>query len=480
MEAIKTEPTVSRPTPTGGAIALALAPGLALLAIGTVLSVDNGGFATTVWYPAALIVLALAAVVLAAAPPRPSEAWLGVRGALIAFAGYTAWSYLSILWAEVPAKAWDGANRDLLYLLVFALVTLRPWSARAGRIALGVVVFVIAGVGIGELIATAVRSNPSSLFLDGRLAAPTGYSNATPALWLMGGLPGLWLACDKTLPALLRAAFAAVGTMLVELALLSQSRGSVLALFVGIVVLLSFAQRRWPALIALGTALAATAVSWSPLTAVHSATRAGLPAALHDARVAIVISTVVVFALAAVAALLDDRIGKRLGPDATRRGNRALLGLLAIGIVAGLISMGNPSTWVNDRWQDFKKNQPATGATRFNGSLGSQRYDVYRVGIDDFLDHPIQGLGVDSFGPSYLVRGHTTDQPHYAHSMVISLLAETGIVGTALFLAFLLLAGRAATRAIRSRRGVAAVGGLIGFAVFVGGALVDWLWQFPG
>ncbi len=46
---------------------------------------------------------------------------LGIRVALGCLAAFTALSYLSILWAGAPGDAWEGANRTLLYLLVFAL-----------------------------------------------------------------------------------------------------------------------------------------------------------------------------------------------------------------------------------------------------------------------------------------------------------------------------------------------------------------------
>ena len=54
--------------------------------------------------------------------------------ALGCLAAYTALSFLSILWAAVPGDAWEGANRTLLYLLVFALFAL--WRQRGASAAL--------------------------------------------------------------------------------------------------------------------------------------------------------------------------------------------------------------------------------------------------------------------------------------------------------------------------------------------------------
>src|SRR4051812_41743630 len=86
----------------------------------------GGGFDATSWYPAALFasgLLLIGLLSLRAAPPRP---------VLIAVAGLTAyalWCYLSIAWAGQQADAWDGANRALLYAVVFALFAL--WRLRA-------------------------------------------------------------------------------------------------------------------------------------------------------------------------------------------------------------------------------------------------------------------------------------------------------------------------------------------------------------
>ena len=57
-----------------------------------------------------------------------------MKVALGCLAAYTALSYLSILWAGVPGDAWEGANRTLLYLLVFALFAC--WRQRGASAAL--------------------------------------------------------------------------------------------------------------------------------------------------------------------------------------------------------------------------------------------------------------------------------------------------------------------------------------------------------
>src|SRR3954452_17153814 len=97
--------------------ALAVPPVLLLL-LAVILIISHGGYSATSWYPAALFVLALLAVLLGSGVAG-LHAWSGPAGiALAAYAAYVVWSYLTIAWADVPALAWDGANRSLLYGLV--------------------------------------------------------------------------------------------------------------------------------------------------------------------------------------------------------------------------------------------------------------------------------------------------------------------------------------------------------------------------
>ena len=100
----------------------ATVPALGALALMVVWATDQAGYPLTHWAPGGLIVLALLAIALLRVQPAAGARFpcpCGSRWA--ALAAYTALSFLSILWAGVPGDAWEGANRTLLYLLVFAL-----------------------------------------------------------------------------------------------------------------------------------------------------------------------------------------------------------------------------------------------------------------------------------------------------------------------------------------------------------------------
>ena len=74
--------------------------------------------------------------------------------ALAALAAFTVWSFLSITWADARGDAWDGANRTLLYLLVFALFAALPWTAAEASILLGAFALATAVAGAWAVGAT--------------------------------------------------------------------------------------------------------------------------------------------------------------------------------------------------------------------------------------------------------------------------------------------------------------------------------------
>lgn len=461
-------------------------PALAVLGIGVAVVLNNGGFPPTSWYPASLLVLALAVVVGLAAGRPPGGRWGPAIPVLLALAMFGAWSYLSITWAVIPANAWDGSNRTLLYLLILGLLTLRAWPIHGVRWALGVFVSVLCALSIGLLIAMAAKQSPESFFQARRLAWPTGYANAAANLWLLGVPPALWLSCDPRLQWWARGLALGAAGLLVEVSLLSQSRGGVLALIVSVIVLLVLVPRRWPVLASVVVVAGAAVLTSGSVLGMVDATRATFGSDLYDARMAIVLVALALVIVGAVLALLVDRAAGRMPRSVARRGNLLMLGLAAMAVAASLAAMGNPGQWFDDRWQDFKNSEEATvkgSGGRLTGSLGSHRYDTYRVGLNVFLDNPVKGVGNDGYGVPYLLHRKTDESPHYAHSLIVSTLAELGAVGALLLLSFvaaLMLVGRRALRrAGPGQRGPVAAA-LAGSAVYLVGSAVDWLWQFAG
>ena len=135
-EAPATVPSTANRLTTSLREAPATVPALAAMALFVIWATDQAGYPVTHWAPGGVIVLALLAVALATIGIRVREIPVSVRVALACLAAYTALSFLSILWAGVPGDAWEGANRTLLYLLVFALFACWRQNGRSAALLL--------------------------------------------------------------------------------------------------------------------------------------------------------------------------------------------------------------------------------------------------------------------------------------------------------------------------------------------------------
>jgi O-antigen ligase len=462
-------------------------PGLVVVAGGVVLAIFNGGFPPTVWYPAALFVLVLLAVNVMAARPALPRSKLVLVG-LAAYALFTVVAFASVTWADAPGDAWQAADRVLLYGLVLAVVMLQPWNRVTADVALGFVAFGIAAIATGVLLIGVIDEDPAGLFLGGRLSEPAGYLNATANLWLIGFFPALYFATRRSGSRLTRALALPAATVLLEMELLSQSRGAVIAFVGTAIVYLLVTTARWPVLLALAATVGLTALAFDPLVDVRdAASAADLGPALDHAGRAIALTTAGALALGLVAALAGARIRPALEtrPWTTRAGNASLALLAVAAVVAVLIAIGNPGDWVNARWDDFKNSgysKVESGRTRFTGGLGSNRYDFYRVALDQFEEHPVFGVGGDNFADPYLVHRRTLEAPRHPHSLALRVLSQHGLVGSALFVLFIVAMSAAVLRVRRRtgpETGASVAACYAAFAAFFIHALVDWLWAFP-
>lgn len=473
-----------------GDVALAL-PGLLAIGMGVVLAVFDGGFPATVWYPAALFTLALLVVSMVAAPPRLPASRL-VRAALLAYGLFAAWSFVGIAWADAPGDAWDAANRTLLYGLVLTIAATTAWTRTTATLALGMVAFGAAAIAIAILVVGALGDDPSGLFLGGRIAEPAGYLNATANLWAIGLFPALHLASGGHRHWALRAGGLSAAAVLLQMQLLSQSRGAAIALAVVGIAYLGLTPRRWPTLLALAGAAALTALSFDTLTGVRDAAGvAELGQRIEGATTAVVLSACGAFALGAVAALASTGLRpvvsrRREALRVLRRGGDGLLVALAVAaLAAGVAAIGSPADWVEARWDDFKNSgytRADSGATRFTGGLGSNRYDFYRVALEQFERQPVRGVGGDNFAADYIRERRTLEAPRHPHSLALRVLSQHGVVGGALFVAFalMLVAAAVMARIGASRAGAgASAAALAGFLAFAVHAMGDWLWSFP-
>ncbi|MGH2903721.1 MAG: O-antigen ligase family protein [Solirubrobacteraceae bacterium] len=472
----------------------ATVPALVAVALFVVWATSQAGYPVTHWAPGGLIVLGLLLVALAAVGLKWREAPLAVKIALGCLAGYTALSFLSILWAAVPGVAWEGANRTLLYLLVFALFALWPQRGRSAVLLLGAwTLAMIALAAFVVLHVDAAAGSPARLAMllpGGRLVYPSGYANANAAEWLMAFWPALLLARESRLHWSVRGLLAGGAVLLAGVALLSVSRGSLYAtpvMLVLVFALLPGRVRTFALVVPVAAGIAAFAPS---VLRVGERLEAGQNAAgaVHSAVSATLLAALAVALVVMLGAAIERR--RPVSVSTARRVHRGVGALAIVALVAvlagGWAVAGNPVTRARHAWDTFKSEQGyAANSTgnRLTSGLGSSRYDFYRVALDEFRAHPLLGIGADNFQQQYLAHGRSEETPHYPHSVELRTLAQTGLIGALLALVGLGAALVAAARGLRGpdRLGRAVVAAaLAGFAYWVVHGSFDWFWEFAG
>jgi hypothetical protein len=150
-----------------------------------------------------------------------------------------------------------------------------------------------------------------------------------------------------------------------------------------------------------------------------------------------------------------------------------------------LTTVNDPGGVVSRQYDAFTKLQnTANEKTRFL-SGGGNRYDYWRVAVDEFRDEPVRGVGAGSYQFGYFKERRTPEDIRQPHSLELQALAELGVVGGALVLVFILavlfgLARRAsfARRSPAEAGMVVAAGGI--FLVWLVHTSVDWIHLIPG
>ncbi|HEY6396140.1 MAG TPA: O-antigen ligase family protein [Solirubrobacteraceae bacterium] len=469
-----------------GAIPAYLAVGLMLL-----WAAHDGGYDADTWYWGAFVVLALVAAMLGGLFGAPRSLSTTTKVALGAFAAYAAWSLLSITWAGYPGDALTGSNRALLYVLIFALFCLSRVGVKEALRLLLVWVLGVGAIAAVILVQIALGHHAGSIFSEGTLVAPTGYHNASPALFTSAALVAVALAARRGLPALLRGALLTIACGGLELALMSQSRGWLFTLpFVLLAALAVTRDRLRVAAIAILPVVGAL-VALPALLGIYRASAGGTAPASVFLRASRHAGTVGLLACAGVLviglllAVVDARVP---APSLSRRsrwaigGCAAALVIAAAGVGANLATHGHPIRFVAREWHGFTTPTNASSSVSHFADVGSGRYDAWRVSLDALLAHPIGGLGQDNFPDYYIRHRHTVQELQWTHSLEFRLLAHTGLVGAALFLVFLVAATLAALASRRRSGGltasVAAIAVLPALVWLIHGS-VDWFWEMP-
>ncbi len=462
-----------------------LIPGGLAAALMVLWAVHDGGYDSDTWYWGALVALGLLAAVVALGLTRrrlPRPATL----ALVFFAAYVGWSYLSMTWASTPGWALEGSNRALLYALVFALFVLLPWRADAALALLTTYALAIGVIAIVLLLRFASHDHLGALVIDGRLAAPTGYFNSTVALFMVAALLGTVLATRRELPGIIRGLLIGTASASLQLCVMGQSRGWLFTLPAVLLITCLVVRDRLRVAAAAVMPVAAVLIPVHQLLGVfHDHSGVALNQAASSAGRTALLLCVAAMVLGTLIAW-----GETLkAPRSISRAARIRLGtavaaitilLCATGALAA--THGDPVSFVKRQWHGFIHPSSASSATTHFVSVGTGRYDFWRIGLDATARHPLGGLGQDNFADYYVPRRRTYEEPKWTHSLELRLLVHTGIVGTVLFVLFMGAALTGAVAAVRrgpaQARGVAAAA-LLPLVVWLVHGSVDWFWEVP-
>ncbi len=464
-----------------------LLPAAIVVGIWIAMIPNEGGYFARDWYPAALTLLGLL-VASAFGSGRVLPAVPRARGALLLLAGLVAFSYLSLLWAEAGGDAWDEANLLLLYLLGAWVLALVPWDAHSAAALLGAWAVGVAVMCALALLEVLDAANLGPFFFETRYQHPIGYPNALSALGAVGLWPALLLASRRGASIPAQALFMAVAVFLAEVALLPQSRGFMVGTAVVAVVALAIFADRARLLARLLVWGGLVAVALGPILEVADAVQDERPVSpvLHDAAEWMALTVgLAIAATVALALVVEPRVRLPSVPTHTLRRIGVAAAALTV-IAAGGVAIAKHdriSDSVQSRWDQFTTGEgPDDEGPRLFSSEPYQRYDLWQVALDAFADAPLGGVGAGNFDRRYSAERHFKTHSNDPHSIWMRALSETGIVGAALLVGFVLVGFGGAVRFARrldGRTGAVAVGCVAVTTYYLVHGSLDWLEKYP-
>jgi O-antigen ligase len=448
---------------------------------------NEGGYFPRDWSPAGIgLVLLTFAVAVGGRRALPARPVLKLALALLgAFVG---WAFLSMLWAEAPGSTWEAAAKLLPILAVCWTVALLPWSREPATAFVGAWAVGVAVVCFFALLEARDAPDLGGLATVGRLAVPTGYTNAAGSLAWTALFGALMLSYRRDLPAPVQGIGLGAAMMLLGFGLLSQSRGALLAFGAGVLVFLALASDRLRLLLRVGVLALLLAAGSDAILDVQVAAdaRSGVGPALDEAlRVLLLTSSLALLAGLALG-LIELWLAKK--ERAVRAARTAALGLVGLTCAAVVVlAVANAGPFVSDldeRWSRLtdESSSPDGRRSRFGTLDPEGRTDAWRVAVDLFEERPMVGIGLGNYDREHTARREVERHSRYVHNLWLRVLAETGVVGMLLLLGSLVcLIGAALVRLRRLDPGTRAVSAacLAVSTVFLAHASLDWVEEFP-
>lgn len=424
------------------------------------------------WAGVVAWLLVVAAAIACPRPwPRHRAAWVAIAG----LGGLTLWTALSLGWTPLRDAALADTQRLALYLGAFiaGVAVLRGRATTRAvepALALGILALVLEG--LSERLLPGLFTLEQSRAAPGRLLQPLTYWNAMGLLAAMGVLLCVRIAGDASRPAWMRAAAAAATPTLATGGYLTLSRGAILAVVVGLVVLALLQPMRVQL-----RAMALAAVCAAPAIAVSAALDGvrALEGSASARRQEGLVMLAVLLVTSGAAALSIGR-----GPWATAAGRVSARARRGLAVVGAVVAVGVVVTFGALVSQHQSVNfSPADGPESARlASAESIRGDFWRVARHSFSDEPLRGVGSGGFAVAWLRERPILYATRDAHSLYLETAAELGLVGLALLLTFAGGVAASARRALRVDPALAAGPAAVvcAWAVHAG---LDWDWEVP-
>jgi hypothetical protein len=419
---------------------------------------------------------------------------------LLAFAALAVLTALSIRWSVAPGDSWLEANRTFAYLSTFAagiaLVRLVPgrWAAMLNGVALACVLV--------SAWALLTKIFPAALAPDetyARLREPFGYWNAVGLMAALGVPPLLWLAARRSgRPAANALAWPALGLLFTTI-MLSYSRGSLLALLLGLAVWFAVVPLRLRGALPLlaAAAVSAPVIAWAFARDALTTDNVPLPARVdagHELGTLLVLMAGLLLAAGLAVNFATTRAAA--SPRTRRLVGRGLIVVLALIPVALLLALASAPGGVNGQvssaWKkltDPKAATPTNTPDRLRAT-SSVRARYWREAWTIYQNSPNVGAGAGAYATARTRYRSGTQTVRHAHGYGVQTLADLGRVGVGISLlatVLWILAAMTATGLRRRDRGKPFDPERIGLLtmavvviVFGVHSLIDWTWFVPG
>lgn len=449
------------------------------------LALAGGGFEPTAYAVAGLAIWAAVVAVLATGIAPRAEPPRAALAAGLCLGAFTALIAISLAWASDDGGGFDDVVRALVYLGAFVLVVLgsRRGGARAWLLGLAIALAAIGALALfARFVPGPFGSPDADLAADlpaalGRLTYPIGYWNGLAAAMAAAVALLGWLGGRGETRAGRAVAVGALPAVLLAL-WTTDSRGGIIAALLACAILIGVgpARSRTLASLVLGAIGGLVAIAFA-LGHDELFQRPGTELARDQGTEMLALTLLVALATGLTRYALDRRCAELAIPRLAGRRAAVVAGIVAMAAIV----VANPV----QRFEDFKAPPQGTeigsGTADLLRSGSSGRYQFWQTALDGYASAPVGGLGTGGYGRYWLEHREYPIPATRAHSLLLESLAELGLAGLGLIVAFFAIGVLAGVERLREReRSLELAPALAVLGVGIAAAAVDWTWDLPG